>query len=92
MPKKPEDHQPKHEPFVWQSPYGGEVRLTPFNKLPFGLFRKSRNMTDEDRTFAMLEAATDEAGLQIVDDLPTDEVDELFKSWAAASGVELPES
>lgn len=92
MPKKPEDHQPKSEPFIWTAPDGREVALKPFKKLPFGLFRKSRNVSDEERTYMLLEAATDTAGLDVVDELAVDEVDGLFEEWAAASGVELPES
>lgn len=90
--KKPQDHKKKSEPFVWESPDGESVTLTPFNKLPFGLFRKSRNVTDEERTYMLIEAATDEAGLAVVDKQPMDEVDGLFEAWAQASGVELPES
>lgn len=92
MPKQPEDHKAKIEPFVWTAPDGREVTLTPFNKLPFGLFRKSRNASDEERTYMLLEAATDDAGLAVIDALPMDEVDEVFNGWAKSSGVELPES
>ena len=45
-----------------------------------------------DQTFALLEAATDEAGLAVIDDLPIGELDQVFTAWAAASGVEAPES
>lgn len=93
MPKQPEDHKPKAvEPFVWTAPNGQTVTLKPFKKLPFGLFRKSRDKSDEERTYLLIEAATDEAGLAVVDELAMDEVDGLFEDWGEASGVEVPES
>lgn len=92
MPKQPQDHKKKTEPFIWEAPNGGEVTLTPFNRLPFGLFRKSRNLSDEERTYMMLEAATDADGLAIIDELPMADIDGLFEAWANASGVELPQS
>lgn len=92
MPKQPEDHKPKAEPFVWTAPSGETVTLKSFKKLPFGLFRTSRDKSDEERTYLMIEAATDEAGLAVVDALAMDEVDGLFNEWAEASGVELPQS
>lgn len=92
MPKQPEDHKKKSEPFVWESPDGDKVTLTQFNKLPFGLFRQSRNVSDEERTYMLIEAATNKAGLAIIDKQPMDEIDVIFGEWATASGVELPES
>lgn len=91
--KKPQDHQPKgDEPYIWAAPNGDTVTLKPFKKLPFGLFRNSRDKDDDERTFMLIEAGTDEAGLKVVDALAMDEADGLFRDWAAASGVELPES
>lgn len=92
MPKQPEDHKTKAEPFVWEGPDGQMVTLKPFSRLPFGLFRKSRDKSDEERTYLLIEAATDEAGLEVVDELELDEVNGMFEDWSKASGVELPES
>lgn len=93
MPKQPADHNPKaDEPYIWTSPDGREVKLKSFKKLPFGLFRTSRDKSDEERTYLLLEAATDEAGLAVIDELAMDEVDGLFEAWGGASGVELPQS
>jgi hypothetical protein len=93
MPKQPEDHKPKaDEPFIWTAPNGKKVKLKPFKKLPFGLFRTSRDKSDEERTYLLIEAATDEVGLAVVDELAMDEVDGLFEDWGAASGVEVPQS
>lgn len=93
MPKQPEDHKAKaDEPFIWTAPNGKQVKLKPFKKLPFGLFRTSREKSDEERTYLLIEAATDEAGLAVVDALPMDEVNGLFEDWAADSGVQPGES
>lgn len=92
MTKQPEDHKKAVEPFVWTAPDGEKVTLKPFNKLPFGLFRTSRDKSDEERTYLLIEAATDAAGLAVVDALAMDEVDGLFEEWGAASGVEVPQS
>lgn len=93
MPKQPEDHKSKaDDAFVWTAPDGRQVTLKQFRKLPFGLFRKSRDKSDEERTYMLIEAATDEAGLAVVDELAMDQVDGLFEDWAKSSGVELPES
>lgn len=90
--KKPEDHKKKTEPFVWTAPDGRTVTLKTFSKLPFGLFRNSRNASDEERTYLMLEYATDADGLAVIDEQDADLIDDLFDQWAEASGVELPQS
>jgi hypothetical protein len=91
---QPEDHKPAaDEPFVWTAPDGKTVTLKPFSKLPVGIFRKARAEGDEmNQTFALLEAATDDAGLEVIDNLPIGDLNTVFEDWAAASGVDAPES
>ena len=90
--KQPEDHKASPEPYTWTSPEGEKVTLQPFTKLPTGAFRKARAEDEMGQTFALLEAATDEAGLAVIDKLPIDELNVIFEGWSAASGVEAPES
>lgn len=90
--KKPEDHKAKSEPYVWTSPDGREVTLKAFDRLPAGIFRKAKNMDEMEATFALIEAATDEAGLEVVDELPIGDLDQLFDAWSDASEASLPQS
>lgn len=90
--KQPRDHQSKSEPFTWTAPDGGEVVLQPFDRIPSGVFRKARSGDELEQTFSLLEAATDEAGLEVVDRLPVGDLEDLFAEWSAASGVDAGES
>lgn len=92
--KQPTDHkQPADEPYEWKAPDGRIVTFKPFGKLPVGVFRKARAEGNEmEQTFQLLEAGTDAAGLEVLDDLPISELDQVFEGWAAASGVEPGES
>ena len=90
--KQPEDHKDGPQDYEWTSPDGRTVTLKPFTKLPTGAFRKARAEDEMGQTFALLEAATDEAGLAVIDELPIDELNEIFEGWSKASGVEAPES
>jgi hypothetical protein len=92
-PKKPADHKDPVEAYTWTAPDGRDVVLKPFAKLPVRVFRKARGEGDElAMTFALLEAATDEDGLAVLDDLEIGQLDTVFEGWAAASGVDAPES
>lgn len=90
--KQPEDRKPKSEPFVWTSPDGRTVTLQPFDRVPAGVFRKMRGLDEMQLTFGLLEAATDDEGLSVVDDLPLGDLDQLFDAWTQAAGVEIPQS
>jgi hypothetical protein len=68
------------------------VSLTPFDRLPAGVFRKARKMGEMDMTFSLIEAATDEAGLEVVDAMPLPDLNDLFLAWSEASGADLPSS
>lgn len=88
-----EDRKPSTAPYVWTAPDGRPVMLKAFNRIPTGVFRKARLEDDEMRqTFSLLEAATDEAGLAVIDDLPIGDLEKLFAAWTEASGVESGES
>lgn len=94
--KQPEDHQTTKvksaEPFAWTAPDGRRVDLKPFDRLPTGVFRKAKSMDEMEATFALIEAATDAAGLEVIDDLAIGDLDQLFSAWSAAAGVDLPQS
>lgn len=87
--KQPNDHRESN--YTWTAPDGRKVTLKPFTSLPTGVFRKASQMDDMAQTFALLEAATDEAGLAVLDDVPIGELDKVFEGWSAASGVEASE-
>lgn len=98
--KQPQDHQPKaepapdqsSEPYIWTAPDGRKVTFTAFKELPVGVFRKARGLDEIEQTFIIMEAGTDAVGLDVLDELPIGDLDAVFKKWAAASGVEYPES
>lgn len=90
MATEPQDHKAPVEPFTWTAPDGRTVTLKPFSKLPIGVFRKAGQMNDMASTFALLEAATDEDGLTVLDDVEIGALDQVFEAWTAASGVESP--
>lgn len=77
-----------NEMFVYETEDGKSVELLPFNRLPAGVFRKSRNNDNEmDIMFSTVEAATDEAGLEVIDTLSIEELGSLFEKWAEASNT-----
>jgi hypothetical protein len=90
--KQPEDHKESPGPYTWTAEDGRTATFMPFASIPTGVFRKARQMDELGSTFALLEAATDEAGLGVIDDLPIGELDKVFEAWTAASGVDAPES
>jgi hypothetical protein len=91
--KQPQDHQQAAQPYVHTFEDGRTATFKPFAKLPVGAFRKARLEADEmAQTFMLLEAATDEDGLAVIDEQPIDALNDVFERWAAASGVDAPES
>jgi hypothetical protein len=86
---EPQDHKPKTEPFTWTAPDGGKVTLI---RIPAGVFRKARGGDELEQTFSLIEAATDEDGLEVVDRLPVGDLENLFADWSAAAGVDSGES
>lgn len=90
--RQPEDHKRAQEPYVWTAPDGRKVTLKPFDRIPAGVFRKARTGDELEQTFSIIEAATDAAGLEVVDDLPVGDLDQLFNAWSAAAGVDAGES
>ena len=52
--------------------------MQPFDRIPAGVFRKARSGDEMEQTFSLIEAATDEAGLAVVDDLPVGDLEQLF--------------
>lgn len=91
--KQPEDHQsPSTDHYDWTAPDGRVVTLKSFKRLPAGIFRKAKDMNEMDSTFAVIEAAVDADGLAIVDELELGQLEKLFNDWAAAAGVDSPQS
>lgn len=88
--KKPQDHKPKTDDeateFTYHSPYG-DVTLPTLTHLRFGTIRQVRKAkTDEERAFALVETACDEASLAVVDQFTTEELTDFFEEWKNASG------
>ena len=91
--KQPQDHKTSaSEPFAWKAPNGKKVVLTPFGRLPAGVFRKARSLNELEQTFTLIEAGTDEAGLEVIDNLALEDLNLLFEGWAKDSGIEIPQS
>lgn len=80
-----------NEKFKYETKSGESVELLPFERLPAGVFRKARKSDDEFGVmFDIIEAATDEDGLEVIDSLPLEELGELFEQWSEQAGSELP--
>lgn len=67
------------------------VTLRPFDRLPAGVFRKSRNANEMEQMFAVVEAGVlDEKDLEVVDEMPVVELGEMFDAWAKHSETSYP--
>lgn len=89
--KKPQDHlSPATEDFVFKSSEG-EVRLPKFGAIKFGVIRRMRKEDPSEQMFMLVEEVAADS-LPIIDELPQQEIEELFTKWQEDSGVEQGES
>ena len=90
-PKKPAE--PKREDvFTFDTEAGDTIVLPPFKKAKPGVLRKARKLDQVDQFFTILESlATDEA-LALIDDLESDEFQDLQRAWFENSGIDLGEA
>lgn len=86
--KQPEDHKPPADkPFIWTAPDGRKVAFKPYNRLPFSLFRKARNLPELESIFVFIEYAVSEKDQTVLDDCAIDEINDAIADWQAAAGV-----
>lgn len=90
-PKKPQDHKkPADTLYEWATPDGQVIRLKPFGRIPSGVVRKARNLSNLEQTIALIEAGVDDEGQELVDALALEELDKLLEDWAG--DVAYPQS
>ncbi len=71
--------------FTWTSPAGVEIALPFMAEVKAGVLRRNRTKEPLDAAFSILEDVADEATLKQVDDLSTDEINDLFEAWLGAT-------
>ena len=69
--------------FTWTSPSGVEIKLPPLKRVKAGIIRRHRKSDPIDFIFSVVEETTDAEMLARIDDLPSDEVNDLFAAWQA---------
>jgi len=90
--KTPQDHKkPAVAEFVYECEFG-TVTLPGF--MPTGALRKFRKLSELDMILSIIEEYADEESLEVVDQLPQDDIDgidgsfkELTKSWMESLGM-----
>ncbi len=74
------------EKFHWESEAGAKVSLPRMAQIKAGIIRRHRKSDPVDFIFSILEEVSDEKTLAVVDDLTTDEINDLFEKWQADGG------
>lgn len=69
-----------------------EIVLPKFNKLPFGVMRKIRNLDESEQIFTIFEEAADPKSLKILDTLDMEQIGDLVEKWNKDAGVSVGES
>jgi len=89
--KKPQDHLPaESEEFVFESS-AGVVRLPKFGAIKFGVIRRMRKEDPSEQMFMLVEEVAEDS-LDVIDELPQSEIEDLFTRWQEDSGVDQGES
>lgn len=90
-PKKPAE--PKREDvFTYTTEADITVTLPPFKKAKPGVLRKARKLDQVDQFFTILESMASDEALAVIDDLESDEFQELQRAWFEHSGIDLGEA
>lgn len=73
---------------------GTEIVLPPFDAIPTGIIRRTRNLPGEQQMFAVLEAylGDDSPEMSAIDAIETGELEPFVKAWQEHAGVSLGES
>lgn len=88
---QPEDHQSKD--FTYRFLDGRSVVLPKFKKvMTFGRARKLRKLEESEQMFTIFEEICDDATLETLDAMDSDETQAFFDAWQSDSGVSLGES
>lgn len=74
------------EKFHWTSASGSKVTLPRLSQVKAGVIRRHRKSDPVDFIFSILEDVSDEKTLAAVDDLTTDEINDLFDKWQEDGG------
>lgn len=77
----------KNEMFTWTSPGGVEIAIPPMKRIKAGVIRKHRKLEPIDAAFSILETIADEETLAKIDELDSDELNDMMKEWQAEVGV-----
>jgi hypothetical protein len=90
---EPQDHSEKKvkDPFHFTTKAGAEIVLPAFNSVKPGVVRKVRRLPPVDQFFTTLEMIVGEDVLELIDDLDSEEFEELQTEWFKHSGVDMGE-
>lgn len=69
-----------------------EIVLPKFKHIPVGVVRKVRRQGEAEQIFTVLEAVADDATLEVIDSMNTEEMQEMVAAWQRDSGVTVGES
>ena len=70
---------------------GAELRLPSMANLKTGLLRKIRRLGDTDAIFTLLEILLPTESLDVLDEMTSEEFEELCAEWREHSGISLGE-
>lgn len=71
---------------------GKKLTLPKFDQIPFGVIRKMRKESAEEQMFLMFEQLADDKALEVIDEMPTAEIEKLVEAWQKDGGVTKGES
>lgn len=70
---------------------GGEIVLPNLKRVKAGVIRKVRNLDDIDQMFTLFELLSSPEQLALIDELETDELEDLAQKWRDFSGTSAGE-
>ena len=83
----------KIEWFTYTPEDGTEITLKkPKSVINVGFVRKNRNVSDQERMWRLLELCADEENLDLIDEIPEDEMEEFVTAWTSDEEAPAGES
>lgn len=83
----------KIEWFTYTTEDGAEITLKkPKSVINVGFVRKNRNVSDQERMWRLLELCADEENLDLIDEIPEDEMEEFVAAWTSDEEAPAGES
>ncbi|MDO5050001.1 MAG: hypothetical protein Q4D87_08995 [Actinomycetaceae bacterium] len=73
--------------FKFETAAGDTIEVRKFSALPGRAFRLVRRLDPADQMFTILEEYASEEAMELIDELPMDELNTFLKHWQSDSGV-----